>query len=879
MTKRALIGWALIWTLVGFTVAAYVAAQVDYRSGFLHAPLRSLRNVIKRGIESGRNDPASGRVLLEGELAEVLPPQDGTTPLWAEIRNSKYSGRTAVYTTAAGGRLRWPARIAPGEYQVTLAVWAYASSGRNMVSISFGDAALEFAWDGITPARRVTISRSLRLDRELEQVELTVARKGQPFAVIDAIEVQRVDGPGFLSVLGARTWIYARVAGAVLVVLLSGLAWGALIARLLVGRLPDPLAHLVIAEAVGLGLLATATTLLGTAGWFCWPAVLPLLALGPIAGARASAGDLARWWRQTQLGRDRLFTLAALVPVLLILSATLAAFAPAAGVDPQIYHLPIAKWLIREGGYTYHPYQIIWGYPHQISNLFALGQLICNDPFFRTAQVLAAALGCLWILVVYALGKALFGRATGVGAAVLCLGIESVLIHFGLALVDLGFVFFASASILAFVHLIRASERGPELGYTILAALLAGAAAVCKTNGPTLAIALGVTTGALWGVRRGWRQGLAGFALVGGLSLAVAAPMYVKNHLLYGNPLYPFPTGFASRGLSHEFTVKFASTLSWKEYTLPLGAVRVALWPYFWTIKRFVDPLSPGPGMIAGVLLIAASWRMWARRYWPLFLLTALLIPLWFFISALTRFAWPWLMLLMVFACAPLSERPLRWHRALVPVLLLVVAVPVALCELITPGAAVVRTVTNLAGLEGDTAYLERALQADAKQSAPPIAGMLRLNRLHAEHPLPGRVLIDTNLVAYADYRTVPVPYYLQAQWFDGLNWERLDYSDYVLAAAGKKVSDEVMLAELVGRLNVSHVLLDRTRKVPAGRLEPDGCYYAITRRRFLFREEDRFDVFMQRWVEAGLVRRTDWRDSVLYEFSDEVRARYARGE
>jgi hypothetical protein len=172
--------------------------------------------------------------------------------------------------------------------------------------------------------------------------------------------------------------------------------------------------------------------------------------------------------------------------------------------------------------------------------------------------------------------------------------------------------------------------------------------------------------------------------------------------------------------------------------------------------------------------------------------------------------------------------------------------------------------------LESDRAYLTRTLIHDAgPKVAPPMKGIAWLNELYAAQPSDDRVLIDTNLTAYADFPAIPAPYYIMAESFAKRTWARTD-GPVCLSLSGKRCSDEDMLAELIDRLHVGWIL--QKKGMPLHPEPADGRCFSSLDRSFLYSREDRFDVFVERWRRRGWVMREEFDDSVLYTFTPKCR-------
>ena len=839
--------WAAIWICAAILIAQYWRKEEELRFAAFHHPLDYLTGLLDFSRTLEPDGSSDGRMNLEAERADGATP-----PTWQEIKNPGYSQGMAVYTTTPGARLSWPLQLPPGEYRVELFVYSYTTETPNTIELSFDNQAMRFDWQPRRPEQRIVLRRSLRINQPVNRLTLHAVTMGQPTVLVDAVSIY--DVKRHHAMLRAKYVGFAGVFAAVLLLAASSFCWGTLMVRRLHVDFLEPVAHLLISIAMGVCTLGTVTTILGMIHFFNLVAVISLLVLGIVLGGPSALAALRQWKRTTSLFRRPVFMIACIPIAAVVTIAGLAALAPAAGVDPLIYHLSLGKWLIKQGGFEYHPYQLPWGYPHLIPNLFAIGQLLNNDECFRTAQLVHAFLGGLWIVSIYALGKSMFGRATGLAAAALCLSIEGVLLEMGLGLVDLGFAFLGAAVLLAFCAAVQSTERRVFVRLILIAAILSGGAAACKVNGPSLAIALGVAVFALAWIRFGAASAFACLILVAIVSIAVAMPMYLKNYLIYGNPFYPFPDGFPNRDLSAEFVRNYSNAITWDKYVFQFGNSALLTWPYLWVVKGFVDGNSPGPACLVGLLLLLAGGRDWLRRFWPLLILSGLLVPLWFFVSPLTRFAWTWLIVPIVLACGPLSERPVRIFRAALPIVLLIASFGITLAELSRAALAS----NNLRGLESDRAFLNRTLQQDAGlEVAPPMSGIARLNQIYTAQPSHDRVLIDTNLTAYADFPTIPAPYYIMAESFSKKTWARSP-GPVCLSLSGKRCSDEEMLSELIDRLQVGHILQKKGMPKP----EQSG----------LFPPEERFDQFIRRWQTRDWVTGEDLRDSILYSFTPAAR-------
>jgi hypothetical protein len=830
----ALQGWrpSFRWSAVAVAAVGIVSAYLWQHS---HIHKYSLRN-LDRFFAAPNLSPNTD------DYPHVFEAEKAAGESWTALPLAQYSGGRAVYAKEPGRRLTWPCAVEPGEYQILLSVWAYAEGGENAVELTVGDQTVVCAWpSGKEGPRHLT--PKIRLGATAHEISLRTTAVGQFAAVVDVVALAPHREATAL-------WSYVvKCRLAVAAVLVSALCWGVFLlsggVRALVS---DPFARLLLGMALGLGFLAVTVTVLGTLHVFHRGTVYPLLVGGVLLGLRTLWRDLCALasapWSEFSPGWWIAATPLGLIVLLLLLTAP----TPAAGIDPQIYHLPIASWLIRDGGFFYHPYQIFWAYPHNTSNLFALAQLFIEDPFFRPCALLHGCLGALWLAAVYATGKAWFDRWAGLVAAALCLGIEGVVFQFGSALVDLGFAFFSTAVILVVLYSVREERPTVRFRGFLFAAVLAGVAAGCKVHGPVPAIALAVTVAAWYAGQRRWRAAFGMFFLLGAIAVAVASPMYVKNWLVWGNPHYPLTTFFNNRDLAPQFTRDLVGSNTAQNYWSSPAVT--AIWPVTWVLKKFVDPLSPGPALLVGAVVLVALGRTWWRANWPLLLFTGAQILFWFSISPLTRFAYPWLSVMFVLAAAPVALRTASRVRLVIPLALLIAALPVLLVE--APGLS--GKLRHLWNRESNEIYLSRTLRQQATPTfMPPLRAFSDLNVAYRQAKWPGRVLVDSNLTAYAEFPTVPGTYYFKARTYDSPLYKGAplaDYRHFFNRTYSLNVSPDDWLSEVCERLNVDHVILSR-RNYPPTQNEPTRC-----------------DQVLDAFVRAELAVRREYADYVLYSFS-----------
>ncbi len=287
----------------------------------------------------------------------------------------------------------------------------------------------------------------------------------------------------------------------------------------------DSLVVWTTAFGLGAGTSAVAITALAA-----WHRLSNSSARAVVAGVAAVA-VLAAWRLRPRIGARppqgraaRLALLALLAIMALTLFATLA---PPSSMDATVYHLRVPKEFLRNGGWA--KIDVAQSFqPLYIEMLFAEGMALGGG-------IVAALVH--WALAIGAVGTAaMWGRRIGGSGA----GIWAALAFGGTALfawestssfIDLGLALFSG---LAFFWATR-----PDDGEwaAVLAGVFAGLAGGSKFTGLIVAALTGIAAFAI--VWPEPRRGVLRMLAVGGVALAIAAPWYLRNMALTGNPIYP----------------------------------------------------------------------------------------------------------------------------------------------------------------------------------------------------------------------------------------------------------------------------------------------------------------------------------------------------
>lgn len=376
----------------------------------------------------------------------------------------------------------------------------------------------------------------------------------------------------------------ARLADLALVglVVLLGRALGR---RLLValGLTATPAESLALATALGCGLLAYGCFGLALVGLYRPPILLALLALLALplrrdllalpADARRLGGAIGRAAGTAPRG---VVALASLL-VLGVLAAILGALTPPHHFDALAYHLTAPQRYLQTGRIAPLPDVIYGNLPLTMEMLYGVGLAFGSDPF---AQLLHLAFGGLTALALWALARRAFDRATAWLALAIFLATPLVMVWSRVANVDLPLACFL---LLATLAALRAAEAagGEARRWVGLAGVFAGLALGTKYQAlfavPILALLL---VGDRVGGKVAARERLARAGLFCGLAVAVAAPWYLKNWIVLGNPLWPLFVGGRDFGpLAVELTDYFARGMVISPRT-PLGYALLPLRAY-----------------------------------------------------------------------------------------------------------------------------------------------------------------------------------------------------------------------------------------------------------------------------------------------------------
>ncbi len=218
---------------------------------------------------------------------------------------------------------------------------------------------------------------------------------------------------------------------------------------------------------------------------------------------------------------------AALVPHVLTLAAALA---PPLYFDVLVYHLALPSLYLLEGGWVATPDFVFSGFPQVMEFLFggALGLGGVAAP-----SLLVWSTGAGLLAAVFLFARRFLDVPTSLVAAATLSASTAFLLLVSDAYVDVPLAFFSFLCL----HAALASNRdpGPGHGWAVAAGLMAGLAFGTKyTGGVSSLFGAVILLAGPWRARR-----VASYIAAAALA---ASPWWIRNLLVFGNPVFPFAT-------------------------------------------------------------------------------------------------------------------------------------------------------------------------------------------------------------------------------------------------------------------------------------------------------------------------------------------------
>ncbi len=355
----------------------------------------------------------------------------------------------------------------------------------------------------------------------------------------------------------ARFGFSARVPVFAMAALVLAAAWGLGNTLITLCRTRDqwrPVERLVVSTGLGLGLVTVVTLLAGLAGWIqhTWLAyvVLALCLGGGIASELRGRTRMIAAEREPWLP-DGLCWFAAISVAFFSLAILLGAVVPPNDFDVREYHLQVPKEWYQQGQITFLPHNVYGNMPLGSETLALLSMWLwpAQDAWWwgaLTGKVLMAAFSVLTALLLLLAGRRFWNIHVGWVAALLYLTTPWIA-KVSMAGLNDGVLAFYTACcwfLLAIGLAPQADAESNEVGakskqrmasWFLLAGVAAGCAMGVKYTGVVLTFFPALAVVIVIGVRK--RQLVAITFLLA--AVIVAAPWYLKNVALAGNPVYP----------------------------------------------------------------------------------------------------------------------------------------------------------------------------------------------------------------------------------------------------------------------------------------------------------------------------------------------------
>lgn len=230
----------------------------------------------------------------------------------------------------------------------------------------------------------------------------------------------------------------------------------------------------------------------------------------------------------------------------LVISIILLATVPPTSRDELTHHLYVPKLYIQHGGIYEIPDIVFSYYPMNLDLLYTIPLYFGNDIAPKYIHFL---FGLLTAWLIYAYLKTRLSQAYGLLGALFFLSIPVIVKLSITAYVDLGLIFFSTASLLL---LLRWLDSGYRLKYLLLAGASCGLAAGTKYNGLVTVFLLSLFVPVLYIRSSKTPQGASGRAMGYGLlflfmTLLVFSPWALRNYAWTGNPIYPLHNSLFQR--------------------------------------------------------------------------------------------------------------------------------------------------------------------------------------------------------------------------------------------------------------------------------------------------------------------------------------------
>lgn len=334
--------------------------------------------------------------------------------------------------------------------------------------------------------------------------------------------------------------------------------------------------------------------------------------------------------------------------------------------DELIYHLFIPKMWLATGGKFFFRDNIYAYFPQLADHYFLLGLGTFGESAARFFQTGWSA---LLVLALYRLSRKWLGAVEAWLPVFIFLAVPSVLVTMSWAYVDLTFAFYALMALVFFLEF----QEGRDPKAWIACALMAGGTAAVKYTGIQFAVLLMCLYLLLNTRREDPKEILLPPVLLAVIAGLILLPYLVRNYLLTGWPLCPFPlTGFQLHSVNWDaerarlfvrwlqtFGTPIGSESAWDTFLAPLRV--------FFSARFNEHALFEG---VIGPVFLSIPFLFWNRKRDPslraLGLFCVLYLFYWMFTTRQVRFLFPVLPVLSLLLVQGAEVRGKKWVLPLV---------------------------------------------------------------------------------------------------------------------------------------------------------------------------------------------------------------------
>jgi hypothetical protein len=383
---------------------------------------------------------------------------------------------------------------------------------------------------------------------------------------------------------------------------------------------------------VGVTGAAILTTVLGMLGFFNPFVFAGVLAAGPLLNLRNADAFVSPWRAlRESVGAFREQILLGLALGLSIAICLVPTAAPEIFYDALYYHLGLPWQYVIAGEIQWRPSVVHSAFPAYLDVLFGICLGLGNPGVAKFFNLLLFILG--WCATAALVHEVVGDKRAALVGAVTVSTIPGVVIMSTMCAIDAALMGFAAMSGLAIA---RMRYSGPDdLGrLALLAAVNAGFVAGSKYTGLWL---IGVLALSILASQRPRLAARAALFFVG-IAMLVAAPWYMRNLMVTGDPIYPVLSGLLGDGEARWAIERLqrdvpAFGFSWA--FLKALAVGLAHNP-----ERFGAGGETGLLMPLGVVaLLVGALRVPLLRPWTV--AAATYIPIWLSLTSVMRYLYP----------------------------------------------------------------------------------------------------------------------------------------------------------------------------------------------------------------------------------------------